>query len=235
MHLNPYGDDAQDMRALHESCYRSRRLLPWFSATAQAKGAMRSGLVFCLTLCQTRSSQGGLPDLLTRAFPCSSPPCEESDIFISMIQAGLMLGSPRFSFTSQSARRALEIAPIIFGGLQWLQCPRRSRAARLAFVHVLAEDCASRLFFDGRAWLVAGQNALMAFESALLDASRAAWPDAEVFTPISSLDFASGPASSWAAALAAQERLSADERDCIDSCCRRGHARGVAEASQGRL
>lgn len=231
MRLSVYEED-HPCRPAHDSCLWLLRQLPWGSAPQNMRDAMRAGFVFALSVCASPACEGSPRWLLDRAFPQGSLPSPEGELFSGLSEAARALGCSQFDFEDSTGQRASELAPLFFGGLAWLESAELAAAARLAFCQCLADACASRLFYDGRAFHKPALPALEAFESALEAARRACWPDAAAFSKTPCLAFGSGPVHSWLPTLAARERMSAEERLALDACCSDGNKES---SGSGRL
>ena len=110
----------------------------------------------------------------------------------------------------------MELAPLFFGGLEWLGNPELSRLARLAFCQTLADACANRLFFDSRALKLPRPEALVLFAEALSQAQAQSWPHPTVFEHLAHVPLCLGPADQWISTRAARERIALDERELFD-------------------
>lgn len=218
LRLNPY-EEEHPCRALHDSCFRSHQRLAWTHAHPFAKDAMRGGFVFALSIVQSPSREGSTRALLDKAFPPGSLPSSEGNLHGLLEKACSALGHARFRLDEHAGARATELAPLFFGGLEWLMNPELCRLSRLAFCQTLADACASRLFFDGRAWERPRPEALALFEEALLEARALPWPNPQPFDRFSHEPLCAGPADQWIATRAARERIAMDERSLLTLSC----------------
>lgn len=183
---------------------------------------MHGGFVFALSIVQSPPREGSTRWLLDKAFPPGSLPSTEGVLHGLLEKACSALGHARFRLDDQAGARATELAPLFFGGLEWLMDPELCSLSRLAFCQTLADACASRLFFDGRAWERPRPEALVLYGQALVEARAMPWPSSTPFELFAHEPLCSGPADQWIATRAARERIALDERalltlSCLDS------------------
>lgn len=216
--LDPHGP-GHPGRAPHDLCWSLYRAMPWLGLSQEWRRAARPAFAFALSVCQMPKPAGSLGALLDRAFPAGSLPSDESSLFRSVSAASGLLLRSSFYFLDGTGLRACELAPIFFGGLAWLHDPVLASASRLIFSQALADACASRVFFDARAWDPPPTGGMEAFAQALVFCSRLPWPGADALGALSRQRLGEGCAGQWSAALAARCKMALSEGSEIASAC----------------
>lgn len=160
---------------------------------------------------------------VNQAFPPGSLRSPESALFCSLAQAEreIRAGSatPRLALEHGEAARAIEIAPLVFGGLDWLATPSLARGARLAFCQAMA-DAAAQQVRMGPA-LGDDDAALRLLFKSLSFAAGIPWYSPPPI-PTGAGALAAGHPRTWLIAVAARDRLLMAERWDIEKSCAKG-------------
>lgn len=198
---------------LSARCVELHSQLPWSSAPAPFRTSMRAGLAFCASLGHSPLRPGSFMQSLNEAFPPGSLPCAESLLFCSLARAEREMSprcaTPQFNMSDQDAARAIEVAPLIFGGLDWLSNSLLARSARLSFCQAMADAAARQAPSDRK------PDSMKIFFSSLRLAYNLRWPSPPEF-PLSSSGLVSGRLEEWPIVVATREKLRLMEKEALE-------------------
>lgn len=151
---------------------------------------------------------------LNEAFPPGSLPCAESLLFCSLARAEREMSprsaTPQLSMSDQHAARAIEVAPLVFGGLAWLSNSFLARSARLSFCQAMADAAARQAPPAGDK-----PDSLEIFFASLRFAYHLRWPSPPQF-PQSSLGLVSARLEEWPIVAATREKLRIREKEALE-------------------
>lgn len=200
-------------KKLSTRCIELHSRLPWSSAPASFRTSMRAGLAFCASLSQSPLRPGSFMQSLNEAFPPGSLPCAESLLFCSLARAEREMSprsaTPQFKMSDRDAARAIEVAPLIFGGLAWLSNSLLATSARLSFCQAMADAAARQAASGGR------PDSEDAFFASLSLAYDLRWPSPPQF-PLSSFGLVSGRLEDWPIVAATRETLRLREKEALE-------------------
>lgn len=231
MRLDPHGPGHPD-RPPHDRCWELYCDMPWIGLRSEWREAARAGFAFALSVCQMPKPLGSLGALLDRAFPPGSLPSREAELFAALASVSGDLRCSRFNFEDGSGARACELSPLFFGGLAWLDDPVLARASRLVCAQAMADSCASRVFFDARAWEAPPAEAMEAFARALQNCRFEPWLGEQALSALVLGNAGRGPALDWPASRAARARLAFFERSELGAMVQEG-AEGDPQGRSG--